>query len=235
MPVTAVHGFFYGERKLLPDTFDDYLVPADTVVVETDMHRAHLDDSPDCPSPVPRGRAIVGAINQFNAACRSAGIPIIHVRTTVRPHNLDGHNDQAWRRLMPMVTGRPLPSSEGRTEGSPWVQFVVDVAPEDIILSGKKRLSAFAYTDLEFLLRRIGRRTVIVTGLMTDCCCLSTAFDAVNRDFRVILARDLTRGYDPAMEDATERLLSLHVGLVLNSDELLDEWSARALQGPAGP
>jgi nicotinamidase-related amidase len=225
LPATQVHGWFYGERKLLvPGTFDDYLNPADSVILETDMHRAHLDIGPECPSPVPRGPEIIEPVNRFNARCRELGVPIIHIRTTVRPNNLDGHNDQAWRRLKPMTTGQPLPSSEGRTEGSPWVQFSVDVGPDDLILSGKKRLSPFIHTDLEFLLRRLGRNTVIITGLMTDCCCLNTAFDAANRDFRVVLLKDLTRGYSPDMEDAACKILSLHVALVLEAEELVQAW-----------
>lgn len=227
MPATAIYGYFYGERKPLPADFDDYLQADDTIVLEMDMHRAHLDICPECPSPVPRGREIIDRINRFNAACREMGIPIIHVRTTVRPYNIDGHNDQAWRRLMPMTTGKPIPSSESRVEGSPWTEFMVEVAPSDLILSGKKRLSAFYFTDLEFLLRRLRRGTVVITGLMTDCCCLNTAFEAANRDYRVILARDLTRGFNPEMEDAAMKIISLHVGLVLDSGELVSEWRAR--------
>lgn len=42
------------ERELDAAQFADYLNPATTAVVSIDMHRGHLDDSPDCPCPADR-------------------------------------------------------------------------------------------------------------------------------------------------------------------------------------
>jgi nicotinamidase-related amidase len=100
---------------------------------------------------------------------------------------------------------------------------MIEVKPEDYIVSGKKRLSAFYPTDLELLLRNKRLETVVLTGAMTDCCVLNTAFDAANRDFRVVIPRDLVRGTDSLQESAL-RIISLHLGIVVDSEELLGEW-----------
>ena len=70
--------------------------------------------------------------------------------------------------------------------------------------------------------------TIVITGAYTDCCDLSTAFDAANRDFRVIVPRDIVAGYSEEAEDAALHIISLHVGLVVESGPLLAEWYARA-------
>jgi nicotinamidase-related amidase len=109
-------------------------------------------------------------------------------------------------------------------EGSKWCDFMVEVKEEDLTVSSKKRLSAFYPTDLEFLLRNLKRNTLVITGLMTDCCVLNTSFDGSNRGFKVIVPQDLTRGFSTEMEDAALKIISLHLGLVVDSQELVSRW-----------
>ena len=97
--LTDMYAYFYGTKKSLPDSFDDYLDYRDAAVVSIDMHRGHLDDSPECPCPGPRGREGIEPTNVFHRACREVGIPIIHVRMVLRA---DGSDDLhgvpgAWR------------------------------------------------------------------------------------------------------------------------------------------
>ncbi len=46
-------------RELDPAQFADYLDPSRTAVISIDLHRGHLDDSPECPCPAPRARELV--------------------------------------------------------------------------------------------------------------------------------------------------------------------------------
>ena len=62
---------------------------------------------------------------------------------------------------------------------------------------------------------------------------LNAAFDASNRDYRVVVLRDLVRGTNPEMEDASLKMVSLHLGLVMESADLLDAWDRRVLSTPA--
>ena len=85
----------------------------------------------------------------------------------------------------------------------------------------------FHPTDLDFLLRNLRVRTVVLNGGFTDCCVLNAAFDASNHDYRVVVLRDLVRGTNPEMEDAALKMVSLHLGLVMDSADLLAEWQAQ--------
>jgi biuret amidohydrolase len=219
----------YGKPRDVTSGFDDYLDPARTAIVSIDMHRGHLDPSPDCPCPAPRARDIVAPIDAFHDRARAMSVPIIHVRSVLRRSGVDDIKgiSAAWRRTFPLFVGA-IPNSDAHAiEGSPWTEFVTRVAPEDLLVETKKRLSAFYPTDLDFLLRNMRVETIVLDGGFTDCCVLNTAFDAGNHNYRVIVARDLVRGTDDSLEAAALAMVSLHIGLVVDSADLLAEWASR--------
>lgn len=221
--------YVYGQERDTGAEFEDYLDPAKTAIVSIDMHRGHLDESPDCPCPAPRAREIVKPIDAFHTRVRALGVPIIHVRSVLRKGGADDLKGipSAWRRTFPLYVGA-IPNSDAHAiEGSPWTEFVTKVKPEDLIVETKRRLSAFYPTDLDFLLRNMRVETVVLDGGFTDCCVLNTAFDANNHNYRVIVARDLVRGTDDNLEAAALAMVSLHLGLVTDSTDLLAEWEKR--------
>lgn len=223
-----MQAYVYGELRELPDDFRDYVDPEHTAVISIDMHAGHLADSPDCPYPAPRGREIVAPIDAFHARARGRGVRIIHVKSVLRRGGGDdvAGIPSAWRRTFPMFVGAIPGSDQHALEGSPWTAFVTRVEDADLIVATKKRLSPFFATDLDFLLRQLGTRAVVLNGGMTDCCVLNAAFDASNLSYRVIVAQDLVRGTNEETEHAALRIVSLHLGLVMQSDAILARWDA---------
>ena len=206
--------------------FADYLDPATTAVISIDMHRGHLDDSPDCPCPAPRARDLVAPIDAFHDTVRALGMPVVHVKSVLRADGSDdlGGIPAAWRRTFPLHVGE-IPNADAHAlEGSRWTEWVTRVEPGDLRVENKRRLSAFYPTDLDFLLRNQRITTVVLDGGFADCCVLNTAFDANNLNYRVIVLRDLVRGTDPQLEASALTMVSLHLGLVMESDDLLAQW-----------
>jgi biuret amidohydrolase len=224
----GMYAYVYGERRELPDGFDDFFDRSRTAVVSVDMHRGHLEDSPDCPCPAPRAREIVEPINEFHRHARSLGIPIIHVRSVLRRNGVDDIKGipSAWRLTFPLYIGEIPNADEFQIEGSKWTEFVTEVKPDDMVVQTKKRLSAFYPTDLDFLLRNLGVRAVIFNGGFTDCCILNAAFEGSNLGYRIVVLGDLVRGTNEDMEDAALKIMSLHCGLVMDSSDLLEAWAA---------
>lgn len=218
-------------RELDPARFADYLDLSRTAVLSIDMHRGHLDDSPDCPCPAPRARDVVAPIDAFHDEVRALGGRIVHIKSVLRESGADdiGGIPAAWRRTFPLHVG-PIPNADAHAiEGSPWTEWVTRVEPGDLKVENKRRLSAFYPTDLDFLLRNQRIETVVLDGGFTDCCVLNTAFDANNRNYRVIVLQDLVRGTDEPLEQAALAMVSLHLGLVMTSADLLAVWRQRAL------
>src|SRR3984893_9183251 len=190
--------YVYGKPHDTGSEFQDYLDPGKTAIVSIDMHRGHLDPSPDCPCPAPRARDIVAPIDAFHDGARALGIPIIHVRSVLRRGGIDDIKgiSAAWRRTFPLYVGA-IPNSDAHAiEGSPWTEFVTRVESQDLLVATKKLVAASYPTDLDFLLRNMRIEIVVLNGGFTDCCVLNTAFDASNHNYRVIVARDLVRGTD---------------------------------------
>lgn len=221
--------FVYGEPREVGSAFDDHLDPARTAVISIDMHRGHLDDSPECPCPAPRAREVVAPIDAFHDRARALGVPIVHVKSVLRPDGSDDVNGipSAWRRTFPLHVGEIPNVGAHALEGSRWTEWVTRVEPQDWRVENKRRLSAFYPTDLDFLLRNRRIDTVVLNGGMTDCCVLNTAFDANNHTYRVVVLRDLVRGTDPHLEAAALSMVSLHLGLVVDSTDLLTAWARR--------
>ena len=225
--------FVYGRRQPLPEGFEEFLMLPDTAIVSIDLHQGHLADTPDCPCPAPRARDVVDGVDRFHAAARALGVPVIHVKSVLRR---DGSDDvkgikSAWRFVFPLYVGAIPNSDQHAIRDTRWTQFVTEVAENDHVVETKKRLSAFYPTDLDFLLRNMGVRRLVLNGCMTDCCILNTAFEASNIGYRVTVLRDLVRGTNAEMEDAALKMISLHIGLVAESRDLVEEWQRRAEVG----
>ena len=236
---TKLHYYVEGrERKPLPqdEEYDKWLDPETTAVVCIDMHRGHIGADEELTCPVPRARDLIPAHDLFHRHCRDVGVPVIMVQHWQRHGGIDDLNPKKqnrkanWRVLCETNwPSNPL-MDEHSWEGTPSLDLMVETDPErDHYVRTKKRLSAFYPTDLEFLLRQLNVSSVVITGTMTDCCNLSTAFDAANRDLRVILPRDVAgrAGLDERAEDASLLILALYLGLVVDAPELLAEWYAR--------
>jgi len=221
--------YVYGRRRELPAGFDEFTSLQRTAVICIDLHEGHLADDPECPCPAPRAREIVPEVDAFHRSARALGIPVIHVRSELRKNGVDdvAGVKSAWRMVFPLHVG-PIPNSDAHAlEGSKWTKFATEVRDGDLIVDRKKRLSAFYPTDLDFLLRNLGTQRVVFTGCMADCCVLNSAFDASNLGYRVTVLADLVRGTDPELEEAALKIISLHLGLVTDSTDLLKYWQSQ--------
>src|SRR5207302_10951365 len=98
----------------------------------------------------------------------------------------------------------------------------------DVVVRGKKRYSVFAPTDLEFVLRRrLGVDTVILAGINTTTCVLCAAFEATNRDFRVVVAADAVDSMDGEdMHRFALTLIGAALGWPLATDEIFQALGA---------
>ncbi|MFT3771655.1 MAG: isochorismatase family cysteine hydrolase [Minicystis sp.] len=119
--------------------------------------------------------------------CKEAGVPSIYVNDNF------GHWRSDFRRLV-----RHCQDDHVRGEG-----LAVALAPEEedyFIL--KPKHSAFYATALELLLRHLGAKTSILTGLTGDNCVLFTAHDAYLRDYDLVVPCDCIASIDPAHNGA---------------------------------
>jgi ureidoacrylate peracid hydrolase len=113
------------------------------------------------------------------AACRAARIEIIH--TVIENLTRDGRD----RSLDYKISGIDVP------KGS-WDARVPDlVAPrDDEIVIAKTSSSVFISTNIDYVLRNLGVRSLIIAGLLTDQCVDSAVRDACDLGYLVTLVTD---------------------------------------------
>jgi nicotinamidase-related amidase len=199
------------------------LDPTTTAAIAIDMHRGHLDPSvATLPLPAERCGPVIKRAAALLAGLRERAIRVIHVVTEYRDSGEIAANP-FWKAAHddPSKARRGI-LSHNLADGPGTEVIPVLLDPRDLIVRGKKRYSSFHGTDLEFLLRRLGVDTVILAGINTTTCVLNTAFEATNRDFRVVIAEDAVDSMDgEEMHRFALRLLAAAVGDVLPNQEIL--------------
>ncbi len=76
-------------------------------------------------------------------------------------------------------------------KGSPEREVVKELEPKegDYVVE-KRRYDAFFMTDLDLLLRELGIRKLVLTGIHTHICVLATAMGAFYRGYELIVPKD---------------------------------------------
>jgi nicotinamidase-related amidase len=203
---------------------DFNVVPRHTALVNVDMQNCFVEGSPVAALD---GLAVLERINGVAAACRGAGILVIHTSNVFRA---DGSNLGVLAEFDPIVKTGIL--NKGSDAAALHRKLVVD---ERDILLDKPRFGAFHGTDLELILRSRGIDTLIITGIATNVCCETTAREAAVRDFRVLFLSDGTATFSIGdlsaadLQKATCATLGKVFAQILTVDEMVSkiERSAR--------
>jgi nicotinamidase-related amidase len=127
--------------------------------------------------------ALLNRTAKLIAAARTAGMRVIYVVVGFRP----GYPEVSDRN----ATFSRLKASGVFAAGAENAKIHPAVAPlaEEIVVT-KHRVSAFAGTDLDLLLRANGIGTLILTGIITSGVVLSTLSHAADADYRLLVVRD---------------------------------------------
>ncbi len=216
--------------------------PRRTAILAVDVHRGHLDpEIGTMPVAAQDAGRVRAAVARLLGAARAAQVPVVYVLLTHRrttPPGLESMGNPFWRAVEAvnesLIPGRPSTIRLHNQEGSPQTELPAELTPRpgDHVIRSKKRLSAFYGTDLEVLLRAMGTETVVIAGINTNTCVLCTAFDAFNRDLRVIVCSDgVASMYGEDLHVFGLENVRRCLGWVLTSDEILAALEAVRVPG----
>lgn len=162
--------------------------------------------------------AMVDRTNALVDQAHRSGVPVIFIRTQ---HD-DSTNTEAWL----LRNGSTPRDKEKCVTGSDGAEFYgVKPLPEDIVVT-KYRYSGFVCTDLEMILRRLGRTAIVCTGVATNCCVQLTASHALCLDLHVTVVADCCSSSSVELHDAALRSMARSIGLVASSDDVARLWAA---------
>ena len=130
------------------------------------------------------GDSVIPNMQRLQSACRDANIEVMY--TTIESLTEDGRD----RSLDYKITGFNVP------KGS-WDGKVIDqIAPQrDEIVLPKSSSSVFISTNIDYLLRNLGVRQLVISGLITDQCVESAIRDACDLGYLVTQITDACLTY----------------------------------------
>jgi nicotinamidase-related amidase len=135
---------------------------------------------------------------------RSAGAPVVWVRVSFSQDKAD-----APRSTVDQPTNyASLPSG--------WDEFPEPPPQSDLVIT-KRQWGAFYGTELDLQLRRRGMRTLVLGGVATNFGVESTARDAWERGYEVVIAEDVTSSLSGELHDFSMQHILPRIGVISSS------------------
>ncbi|MBN9027283.1 MAG: cysteine hydrolase, partial [Rhizobiales bacterium] len=155
------------------------LVDMQRIWLEPGLDPDHADWGPDHYFYRQTRETVIPNQQRLLATARAAGVEVLH--TIIQSLTEDGRDRSLDHKLTPihippsLAAGRPSPA----------------VAPVgDEILLPKTSSGVFNSTNLDYLLRNLGIRHLVVAGILTDQCVDMTVRDGADRGFLVTCVAD---------------------------------------------
>lgn len=168
--------------------------------------------------------AAVDRIEALIAAARAAAVPVVMVRLQTEAA-LDSRAANARRARTGRSVTEDLRVCRAGRWGADFYRLVP--APSDIPIA-KPRYSSFVGTELHLRLQALGRDTVLVCGLTTECCVETTVRDAFALDYHVFITPDASTAYDARLHAAAVQGMVQNFAISVPSEQVVQAWETRA-------
>jgi ureidoacrylate peracid hydrolase len=218
---TLAHG---GRRHFL-----DGIDPKRTAHVIVDLQNGFMEAG--APVEVPVAREIVDNVNRISGAVRAAGGLNVYLRFTY-----DENEPNNWTAMYGgfNASDRRAMIKSAFTEGAHYFELwpTLDVKPSDLIVN-KTRFSGLipGTCALDSILKERKIETLIITGTLTNCCCESTARDAMQMNYNIIFVADGNAAITDAEHNATLSSMTALFADVMTANEVVDVVTRNAAAG----
>ncbi|MFF4585819.1 cysteine hydrolase [Streptomyces sp. NPDC001388] len=194
------------------------LDPASTALITVECQRGVVGPGAALPRLAQEAResGALANVARLVTAARDSGIQVIHAVAERRPDGRGANRNARLFRAAERLPVQQLTGTDATRLAPP-----IEVAEQDLVVRRLHGLSPIQGTDVDALLRNLGCRTLVVTGVSANVAIPNTVFDAVNRGYTAVVPSDAVAGvpaeYTPAMVRHTLAL----VATVATTDEVL--------------
>jgi gluconolactonase len=156
---------------------------------------------------------VVGNVADLAAACRAAGIPVIHVWYIVEK------GAPGLRQNAPLFRG--VKDADALVRGSWGAAPAEGLEPQDgDHVVEKMRMNGFFETRLDILLRGLGAEQLVITGAWTNMSIEHTARHGADAGYEVVVASDGTSTTGDDWQQAALNYAMTNVGTVASCAEI---------------
>ena len=160
-----------------------------------------------------KAQNVVENVARLAAACREAGVPVIHVWYIVEPGAV------GLKQNAPLFEG--VKESDALVRGSWGAAPAEGLEPQDgDHVVEKMRMNGFFQTRLDILLRGLGADTIVITGAWTNMSIEHTARHGADAGYRGWVASDGTSTTGDEWQHAALDYAMTNVASVATCDEL---------------
>ncbi len=196
------------------------LAPATTAVLVMECQQGIVGESAALGAlgEAVRRHGTIGHIGRVLEAARGAGVPVFYLTVARRADSRGGAAN-----CLLLALGR---KGEPLLPGSPPQQIVPALAPRegDWLLTRYHGVTPFHAGELDQLLRNLGVRTVVATGVSVNIGITGLTIEAVNAGYQVVIPRQAVTGTPDDYVDAvianTLRLLAT----IASVDDVIAAW-----------
>ena len=164
---------------------------------------------------MPASTKMLPKLKEVIAFCRENGMPVIYTAHQAHPSGRDKGLMHTYLSLL----------QESLIEGQKGAEIYPEIAPQpdEWVIKNKRRYDSFWGTELEDVLRTLGRDQIILTGACTNFCCSTTTRSGMQRGFQIAFPFDLNATDDPAIHEEVCKTMNRGYARVMAADDLLDE------------
>jgi len=203
----------------MPLDLRSLVAPAHTALVTQELQRGVMGDLSQLPALAAAAKDQLPNMAALVRAARAAGVPVLHCTAEQRADGRGGNHNARLFQYMAKTPVRLVRGSEAAE-----IVPEIEVREEDIVLARLHGLSPFQGTELDFVLRNLGVRTIVGVGVSVNVAIQNFAFDAVNAGYQMVLPRDAVAGFP---REYVEQVFANTLGAVatlVTSEELLAAW-----------
>ncbi|MET9572006.1 cysteine hydrolase [Streptomyces virginiae] len=198
------------------------LDPATTALLTVECQNGVVGEESALPelAKAARDSGMLGRVAALVDAARGAGVQVLHAVAERRPDGLGANGNARLFRAAGKLPVRQLTGTRAVEVAAP-----ITVADRDLVVRRLHGLSPMAGTDLDALLRNLGTRTLVVTGVSSNIAIPNTVFDAVNLGYQVVVPADAIAGVPASCTAEVIRNSLALVAAVTTTEALLDAWA----------
>lgn len=181
-------------------------IPAAVLTME--LQRGVMGDLASFPelAAAARSGGIVATTARLLDTARSAGMPVVHCLAKFRADRAGTAFNSPLHSAVARRTAHML-------EGSAATDVVPELgpAPGDLVSERTHGVSPFTGTSLDAMLRNLGVRVLVATGVSVNVALVGLCIEAVNLGYQVAVPTDAVAGVPP---DYASAVLANSIGLV---------------------
>ncbi len=211
---------FAGEEEFIRFADADYqadrhwafeIRPEECALIVVDLQEDFVN--PGNPMCVPEAYRQIPRVKELIQGCRDVGVPVLYTE-----HSISSDCSADFYEYWPPIANGAIKEYEADTK----VYHGLDPQPDERIINVKHTYDSFAGTNLDYVLRNRGVRTVIICGTLTNFCCESTARTAYFLGYHVVFGSDVNATDSALAQEATLRTMRRGFARVLKGSEIVD-------------